>query len=141
MSEHPDLPTVTFADGIQATTTGIRLSRTYSDYLEFRPLPLQNKEYLARLRDQVKSEYRPTPVLMVPVDPATIDPTATDSRPLPRFEFTARFTSQVTMEAGQDFSWLTLVWHQDTPYPFIDQQTARKIAGLKWFRYAGHGSW
>jgi hypothetical protein len=123
MSDDPDLPTVTFADGIRATTTSIRIALTYSDYLEFSPLPLQNKEYLARLRVQAKAEYRSTPVLIVPVDPVTIDPTATDYRLLQRFELTARFTSQVTMKAGQDFS------------------SARKIAGLKWFRHAEHGSW
>ena len=67
---------------------------------------------------------------------------------LPRFRMMALFSSlpleahlPEQTNASGDASFLTVIWMQEDPYPFISNRNARKIASIDWLSLASNGNW
>jgi hypothetical protein len=132
---------VTFADGVDADAQAVHIRRTYGGLVAGLPTGEINQYIIEGIPQSVRRVFGSWPVLILPADERIIrQPPRTCSAPLiesrlPQIEIWCFFVSS---PKNRNFMWssLSLVWHQNEPYPFIAPNVLQKLKAIHWYRVA-----
>ena len=142
-SNRSGILSVTFGDGVTAYTRVIQVQQTYGGLVLGRPSPESNQHHILELPAQVHRAFGLWPVVVIPAEEDLIvrqpEQNCSDTETeawLPEFEMWSWFESDKTKNCAMHGSCLSLVWHQGTPYPFIQAEVLSKMQALRWLDLA-----
>jgi hypothetical protein len=124
--------TITFADGVRARAQAIHIRQTYGGLVAGFPSPELNQQILRSTPKEVRRVFGSWPVIIIPAPPRMVRRT---QQWLPRIEVWSWFESE-PVNHGSMCSCLSVVWHQNRPYPFVELNVLKRLKAICWRKAA-----